>query len=370
MQEEVKELEQKFNVDMEEFMDLFKRKFPREEIAERLGLSQHAVRKIGHVLRLKWKKSARADSYVKYVVELGASEDNTAELADIPVKENKYLTKKLKVATRALQHSRDEANHLRKQVRDGVRADSFEDRVLDIIENALPMKQKTTVKIEAPLPMPKYENYVSSILLSDLHVEETVVKADVGQTNEYNWKVMEDRLDRFFQEWFDSYRGESRAVAFILGDVISGIIHDTLESTSKPTAEAVHDLADLLHDYFSGAAAIFEKLEIHFCSGNHERISERIKSNSKGFDFGYLFAQILKAKLSAQSNVEMYISTTGYVAAKVGDKWAGGHHGDMHRGTKSDTRTYNIQEAFKNVMGVEVYHIFEGHSHKFSWHNQ
>ena len=151
--------------------------------------------------------------------------------------------------------------------------------------------------------------------------------------------------------------------------MISGIIHDILESTTKPTAQAVHDLADLMFYYLSGAAMIFEQVDVLFVSGNHERLSERIKSNSKGFDFGYLFAQLLKAKLANQSNIKVEISTTGHVATKIGDKWAGGMHGDMYRGAKSESRTFRVQAGFKAVLGIDVDHIFEGHTHKFSWHN-
>ena len=205
--------------------------------------------------------------------------------------------------------------------------------------------------------------------MSDLHVEEAVTRKDVGALNEFNWEIMESRLDKFFVEWFNQYRGESRGMVMILGDVISGIIHDTLEHTTKPTAEAVHDLADILSGYFIAASCIFDTVDIHFVSGNHERISERIKSNNKGMDFGYLFAQILKAKLTGTTNISVNISTTGFVATKVGDKWVGGHHGDNFRGPKNETRTVAVNEAFKRVLEIEVDHVFEGHVHKFSWHN-
>ena len=150
--------------------------------------------------------------------------------------------------------------------------------------------------------------------------------------------------------------------------MISGIIHNVLENTSKPTTEAVHDLADILNSYIRTSAMLFDEVEVYFVSGNHERLTEHIKSNSKGFDFGYLFAQVLKAKLGNAVGVSMDISTTGYIATQIGNKWVGGHHGDMHRGAKSETRTFKIQEGFKNVLGVDVYHIFEGHTHKFSYH--
>ena len=366
----VKKLEEKYSVDIEDLLDLYKRGFSRERIAERLELSMFTVRQLFDKLDLTAKKSKRAESYLKFWVEYRAGEENDAEEKDSHVKENEYLHKKLGVATRATQRSRDEANHLRKIIRNTTRGDSLEEKVLDIIDNALPIKDKRKINLSvSSIQNDKYKDYVSSIILSDLHVEEAVTRQDVGALNEFNWEIMEGRLDKFFNEWLDLYRGESRAVVMILGDVISGIIHDTLETTTKSTAEALHDIADILSLYFKTSATIFDTMDIYFVSGNHERISERIKSANKGMDFGYLFAQILKAKLSDTKNISMSISTTGYVATKIGDKWVGGHHGDNFRGPKNETRTIKVQEAFKQVLEIDVWHILEGHVHKFSWHN-
>ena len=370
LNEAVKKLEEKYKIDIDDVMDLYKRKLSRENIAERLGTSIFTMRQVFDQLGLTTKKAKRAENYLKFYVELNADKENAQEIIDAPVAENEYLTKKLGVTQRALIRSRDEANFLRRTLYKSTRKDSIEERVTDIIEAALPIKDKRehNIILEAS-PVEKYRNYTSSIILSDLHAEEAVTRKDVGALNEFDWKIMEGRLYKLFSEWFNQYRGESRGMVMILGDVISGIIHDTLEHTTKPTAEAVHDLADILSGYFNAAAAIFDTVDIHFVSGNHERISERIKSNSKGMDFGYLFAQILKAKLTGTANVSVNISTTGFVATKVGDKWVGGHHGDNFRGAKSDIRTANIQEAFKQVLQVDVWHVFEGHVHKFSWHN-
>jgi len=366
----VKTLEEKYSVDMDMFMDFYKRKLTREDIAKKLEISDFVVRKIGDKLNLIWKKSGRVESFIKYTVELSADTVNAEEALEVPVKEVEYLTHKLNVATAAVQRSRDEANFLRNALRKNTRTDSLETKVLDIIEQALPIKQKTSINISINPACPSYASHVSAALLGDLHVEESVSPKDVGLSNEYNWEIMEGRLDGFFETWFNKYRGETRGVVFILGDIISGIIHDQLESTTKPTAEAVHDLADILHKYISTAACIFGNIDIHFVSGNHERISERIKSTSKGFDFGYLFAQILKAKLSGVPNVEMNISTTGYIATLVNGKVIGAHHGDLHRGpVHAETRTFKVYEAFKSVLGVEINHVFQGHTHQFGYFN-
>jgi len=368
--ETVRRLEKQYNFNIDDLLDLYKRKLSRREIGEKLGLSTFNTRKIMERLDLPPKKHLRAEAYIKFVVELSTDKEVEEEIKEAPVKENLYLHKQLAVSQRGLQRARDENNHLRSVIRNSVRSDSLQEQALDLIEQALPIKDKRDISITIESTLSdKYKDHVSCLLLSDLHVEEFLDRKAMGNLNEFNWEIMENRLETLFLTWFNLYRGEKRAVVMILGDVISGIIHDTLESTTKPTAEAIHDLADLLSGYFKTAGVIFDDVDIHFVSGNHERLSERVKSTNKGFDLGYLFGQILKAKLSDMQNITVDVSTTGFTATQIGDKWLGGHHGDQFRGAKNPARTAIIQDAFKKVLGVEVWHIFEGHSHNYSHTN-
>ena len=366
----VKELEEKYTFDINDLLDLYKRGMSRREVSERLGLSVFSTRQIFERLALSPKKKQRAETYLKFWVEYGAGEANLQEELDAPVKENKYLHKKLGVAERALQRSRDEANHLRGIIRKDVRKDSLQEQVVDLVEQALPIKDKRDFNVVVNTVGANYDEHVSCLLLSDLHAEEAVTKKDIGNNNEYNWEIMESRLDTLFGEWFNEYRGESKGVVVMAGDFISGIIHDQLESTTKPTAEAVHDLADILSGYMKSASVIFETVEIVHIGGNHERISERIKSSQKGFDFSYLFAQILRAKLSDTENISLEISTNGYITFEAGEKVVGVHHGDLHRGpVHQEHRTFKVYEAFEKTLGTKIDHVIQGHTHQFGYCN-
>lgn len=365
----VKALEKQYSLNIGALLEDYKEGATRAELATSYNCTEFVVRQILDKLGLPFKKSKRGVAYTRLIESLAyASKEDMVKFDDI-IEENEYIHKQLNLKDRALQRSRDEANYLRKITRENNRTVTLEDKVEELIKQALPISyEPKTINVKTITRSDKYSSHVSSIILSDIHAEETVEPRDVGLLNKYNWGVMERRIEQLFSEWLNMYRGESRGVIFILGDVISGIIHNILESTSKPTAEAVHDLADMLNSYIRTSAMLFDTVDIHFVSGNHERITEHVKSNNKGFDFGYLFAQILKAKLDTAENVSMNISTTGYIATEIGGKWVGGHHGDMHRGAKSEARTFRIQEGFKSILGVDVHHIFEGHTHKFSYH--
>lgn len=367
----VEKLQEEHSVDLEDFMELYKRGLSREKMSNKLGVSIFTMRQLFDRLGLSAKKSSRAESYLKFYIEYEGDKANKEEVLNAPLEENKHLTHKLKVAQRALTRSRDEANFLRNAARKEARAGALKEQVLDIVSNALPIRDKRNYEVIIPgTPTTRYKEHTSCIILSDLHVEEAVSRKDVGRLNEYDWEVMESRLEKLMREWLTTYRGESRAVVIMAGDFVSGVIHNVLENTTKPTAEAVHDLADILSGYMKTAALVFDQVDIVHVGGNHDRISENTKSSHKGFDFSYLFAQILKAKLTDTKNISLDISTTGYAATKVGKKVVGVHHGDLHRGpVYQEHRTFRVYEAFKSSLGVDVDHVVQGHTHQFGYCN-
>jgi predicted phosphodiesterase len=360
----VRELEDSLLVDMEAFMDVYKDGLQFIDIAERLDISLVTVYKVTDTLNLPEKKKKRAEAYVKYIIELNMSPDENGDVSATTTED--YVTHKLSIASRALQRSRDENNFLRSQIREETRKAATDERALDLIHTISKGYEPHDIHIHTHhVDSEYYKEYTSCLLLSDIHAEEVVSSKDVGLNNEYNWDIMTDRLDYLFETWLNSYRGEDNGKLFILGDVISGIIHNSLENTSKPTAEALAELAKTISSWVATLASVFISFDIYFVSGNHERLSEKIKAANKGFDFGYLFAQILKAQVGLYPNVTMNISTTGLVTAKVGDKVIGGHHGDQFRGSHTDNRTHTIQKAFKSTLDADVDHIFQGHTHRF-----
>lgn len=375
LKDKVEELQEKYGFDIDDFMDLYTRKLSREDISARLGLSHHVVRTIGSELGVKWPKSKRAAYRVKFLIEYNADLTNSTEPGEEIQQENAYLSHKLSVANKALQRSRDEANQLRKEMRKSNRVANLNEEVLKLIEGALPIEHSATTLVTINEPSMRYEKQTSCIMLSDLHCEESVSKKDVGNTNEYTWEIMESRLDKVFLEWFQAYRGESHGIILLGGDVLTGLIHDSLENTSLHPMEAAQKLADILYDYATAASQIYEKVTVEVINGNHGRLSEHIKSANKGFDLEYAFGHILKAKLSGFDNVKTSVSTTGYTAVQVGVKddepiYLGMHHGDHFRGSvHSEARYFKVYEAFKNVISTDVTHIVQGHTHMFSHFN-
>jgi len=342
---------------------------PIRVIANHVTWTIYEIRKwlLGEGLAIKVKD--RSYSYAEYITRKGMTDDVDPIIYDWHEDKDASLYKKLDTAERALIRARDELNYHRATKRKDERKESLVDQVTEIIEASLGSQVKHTININQYPLGENFNLHTSMMLLSDIHAEELVTSKNVGNLNEYNWEVMEERVGKLFDEWLLVYRGEHQGVIFLLGDMISGVIHSTLEHTTKPTAEAVHDLAEFLSKRIAIAAAVFPKIHIGFVSGNHERIQEKPSTTNKGFDFGYLFAQILKAKLSPYTNVDIEISTTGFTTYVIGDKVCLAHHGDIFRGPFSTVRTTKIQASCEAVTGLKPDHIFEGHVHNFSHHN-
>ena len=334
-------------------LNLYSNGLSMREISEAIGMNQFTLR--------RWfLRQGLAIKLHERVIE-DTQEESTDEI-DV-------LHHKLSVAEQALIRSRTELNYYRKTIRADVHNKDLHEKVLRLVDDTCSTSIPHDIAVTIHQPIDEYSNHVSILLVSDVHAEEVVLEKNVGALNEYNWEIMESRLDHLFNTWLDAYRGEYHGVVFLMGDIVSGIIHDTLEHTSKPTAEAVHDIAEYLSRKLAAASKAFKELHIGIVSGNHERLKEKPSNTNKGFDFGYLFAQILKAKLSVYSNITFHISTTGFTTLQVGSKSCCAHHGDMFRGPFSAVRTTKIQSSCEAVTGVFPDHIFEGHVHSFSHHN-
>jgi len=363
-----KDLESQYNIPIEEFLYLYAEGMKLKALIKHFNTSPWQVKMVGSTLNLRFARKYRQGDLAMLTLR---SNDKADDSLIVQLKEQAASLEQLSAdyvtQAKALIKTRQQANILRSSLRKESNIETLQESLLETLISTS-SKQSTKINLQVTTPeSTRFNHHTSSLLLSDLHAEELVTAEDVGKANQYNWRIMEERLAQVFSAWFTSLRGEKRGIVFLGADFFSGIIHQSLENATLPIAEAIVQLADLLSGYILTASDIFPELEVLFINGNHSRISENIKSAKKGFDFEYLFAQLLKSKLP---KVSFSISTTGYVATTIGTKVVGLHHGDHFRGPVfGEARTFKVYEMFKAVLGIEVDTILQGHTHNFSHHN-
>jgi hypothetical protein len=131
---------------------------------------------------------------------------------------------------------------------------------------------------------------IANLITSDWHVEQRVDPDEVDGKNRFNPQIAEVRVQRFFEKGLRLVEIERSAtkintlVLGILGDLVSGYIHEDLMSTNfKTPPEAIVFCEELL---YSGINYLikngkFDKIHIICQPGNHSRITPK-RHHTKG----------------------------------------------------------------------------------------
>ncbi len=350
------ELQERYGLAVDSFIACYKNGDTAEEILTELDTTIHVIRIYAATLNLRLAKKYRNGDLALYLTRFDESADSKLTVELIEAENSlEHLSKQLVSRERQLASMKAEISKYR-------RAALVDTVTLQDVLDAVTTPSTGIPKVTPDTNIAHPRNLYSQLLvLSDLHVEECVSRDDLGQANEYNWEIMEERLAKVFATVNSTYNNEGTLIVGILGDTISGIIHSTQESATKPVVKALSDLAKLLAYHLNNlwASGRYRQILVPCVVGNHGRISEEKKSNAAGFNFEHLLYQLIDAMTVPEILLE--ISTNGLVMVGT----IGMHHGDYFR-FSSDTKYLKIKEAFKQVIGVEPTTIIQGHTHVFS----
>jgi len=165
------------------------------------------------------------------------------------------------------------------------------------LEQMFSMKN-TNVQIYDILPKPHEHHESTAIcLLSDVHIEETVSKEAVLGLNEYNTEIAKIRIDNFFRSSAKLITHAQRSynmpsvVLGVLGDMISGYIHEELMQTNGLTPlEAVGLVKSCLLSglkYWNDNLKV-DKITVVMVVGNHARTTQKSQfGNASKMNYEY-----------------------------------------------------------------------------------
>jgi hypothetical protein len=174
-----------------------------------------------------------------------------------------------------------------------------------------------------PNPKLKEESLAISTL-SDVHVEEEVKKSIVNNINEYNLDIAKERVERYFKRlMYLIYQARKSGHIIdnlalgLLGDFITGYIHEELEETNLLTpAEATLYVQELLVRGIKSLSenGDFKKILIPCVPGNHGRTTTR-KRYTSGYKNSYewMMYHNMKTLLEPWANVEFIIPESEFI---------------------------------------------------------
>jgi len=240
-----------------------------------------------------------------------------------------------------------------------------------------------------PLILPKKTTHIRSrqivvAPLSDTHVGDNVQAEQLGGLNAYSIDIFNRRLfgwTNLLLQLVELRRNNvpiDTLVIPMLGDMISGDIHDELARTNIDNCmgQMIRG-ANLISQALMLLAPNFEKIHVPCVVGNHGRMTRKPPMKDKYMDWDYMLYQWVAAFCRNQSNITFDISKSFVSSFKVFDKTVLIMHGDSIVGAGSGQAILKAVAGMRSVFqyqktakGDETYipsefdSVMMGHFHK------
>ena len=193
--------------------------------------------------------------------------------------------------------------------------------------------------------------------LSDTHIGEYVDYQQMSGLNSYNFDIFNKRLSGWASQVLTlvSLRREAvpidELVIPMLGDMISGDIHEELSNTNLDNCmQQMIRGANLLGQALMFLAPHFKKIRVPCVVGNHGRMTRKPPMKDKYMDWDYMLYQWIAAFCQNQKNIEFDIRKSYVSTFKVFDKNVLIMHGDSASGAGSLTTITRVLTNLRSVL--------------------
>ena len=249
-----------------------------------------------------------------------------------------------------------EAAHYKKLYNKLVSKEAKQDLFLDAIAAYAPSFKEVDVKPPRPTRSQSDVPQVMVAVLTDTHVGEQVYSPQVMNINQYNYELFNRRLSGWTQQVLSlaDYRRNicqiDELVVPMLGDMISGDIHDELARTNMDNCMMqMLTTAHLISQALMTLAPQFKTIKVPCVVGNHGRMTRKPPMKDKYMDWDYLAYQWMAAFCKNQSNITFEIPKSFAHTITVANRNILLFHGDAISGGGSSAA---ISKMISNMRGV------------------
>lgn len=244
----------------------------------------------------------------------------------------------------------DERAALNRRIREQARAESF----IEIITNKI-----ATVK---PLEL-KYQRKEFIESDNDIICHLTDIHAGININhwyNTFNMDVLKERLASYLDQLFDiQKRHNSQDCFLVIGEIISGLIHETLRvENNENVIEQFIQISMILTDVIAEISNLFNNVHVYVTPGNHSRCIPNKEHALRGENYDLLLPFYLKASLQNYKNVFIHdnLKDCDVAMFDVRGNKVMAVHGDK------DTPESVVQK-FTMVFGIKPDIVLLGHRH-------
>lgn len=249
---------------------------------------------------------------------------------------------------------------------------TLSDTVIQVLSHELKALPKVDLIWKAPEL--KTTKETAGLLLSDFHIGEVVNKEEVMGLGEYDFPIFVKRL-KFLAESIKSItikklRGYqiNKLVIFMLGDMVSGIIHDELKENAEDIVFQVLNGAYVTAQFILEMLGLFNEIEIEGVLGNHGRLTQKKHYKKRYTNWDFVFYQMLGMFLAGNDRVKCHFPKSPFLLRKIYDWGFLALHGDTIRSWMG-IPWYGIQRAMWRLgdllqgQGHKIHYRVLGHFH-------
>jgi hypothetical protein len=269
--------------------------------------------------------------------------------------ENKNYLDDLKEMKREIQKEKiklsDERTELKRLYREQARRESF----LDVVKRAM------SEDVE-PLVEPNHIggfNYSDNDLIVSLTDIHTGIEID-NAFNKFNENILRKRFNTYLQKILEvRERHNSENCYVIIGEVVSGIIHNNLRiENNLDLMQSFKLVATLISDFLTELSKYFNNVHVYINEGNHSRISPNKEDNIQGENVDVLVPFYLKARLQLIDNIFIHENEVMEEIAmfKVRENIVMSAHGD-------NDKVSSVVQKFTMLFDVKPDLVYLGHRH-------
>lgn len=178
--------------------------------------------------------------------------------------------------------------------------------------------------------------------------------------NVFNEKVLKRRIEKYTEEILSvQHRHNSQCCYLVVGEVLSGIIHNNLRlQNNMDLMEQFKYVSELIASMLCHLAESFESVYVFTTPGNHSRITAKKEDSLDGENIDILLPFYLKARLQNIENISICDNTVEPEIAMFNVR---GNHVFAAHGHK-DTPA-NVVQNFTMMFGIKPDIVLLGHRH-------
>jgi len=259
-------------------------------------------------------------------------------------------------ADREVQRWKKRALESESKYGESLRGGEMEDRIVAAIDRRCPtlpaVKPPTFSKRQPGRP----ESVVA--LWSDAHIGEVVSAEETGGLNAYDFDIFASRfgylVDAIGGVCFGKLTGYDfpELVISVLGDMVSGIIHDELVETSDSTLmDWLIDGSHIVAQGIRQLACEFPSVRVEWHFGNHGRVTQKPRFKRRWVNYDYLMGYMVSVELRDQPNVTFVNHKSFWSLVDVQGHMILQLHGDNIKGWNG-LPAYGINRAVGNLSAL------------------